>query len=118
MTPEQALTIDIESFAPLVNAVGKRVSPDFVREERSLPGIAYQRTDTAYFHTIHSPSSQSLSTFEVYVMAKTRTDSLQVGDLFDAAMREAKRYCVNRRSEFDADYDIWSSVFTVSVFVP
>lgn len=115
MTPEQVLTQDIEAHQVLAIRVGKRVSPDYVRDDKPLPAIAYQRLSTSYFHTITAPSAAGIASFEVYVMASTRTDSITVGDLFESAMRAAGRYCSERRMEWDADYDIYSTVFTVTV---
>ena len=117
MTPEESLTIAIQASAPLIAVVGTAVYPDFLRQERDLPGIAYLRQDTEYFPTIHDAGTATRTTFEVYVMARSRTDSVTIGDLFETAMRTAKHYYSNRRAEFDGENEIWSTVFTVSVFL-
>ena len=116
MSSEAILTSAIKADTVLMQRVKHNLYPDFSRQETLLPGIAYIRTDTEFFHTIHEPRLESRAGFEVYVMAESRTESIQLGAQFEYAMARAGLYINNRRSEFDAEQGIYSTVFHITVF--
>lgn len=117
VSAEEVLTAAIKASAPLMAEVKGALYPDYVRLEAGLPGIAYIRGATEYFHTIHTPRAENRPTFEVHLMAETRTDAVRLGAYLEQALIAGGLYVQTRNSAFDADQNIYSTVLTVSVMM-
>lgn len=117
MSAESVLFSALSGNAPLAAAVGARIYPDFVPQDKAVPSVAYARLTTEYFDTIHSPGVAHRVTFDVTVIDDGRTAAESAADLAQTALRAANVYVSDRRAEFDAAANRWAVTFTAAVFV-
>ena len=115
MSAEEVLATAMKADSDLTAKVKSNLYPDFVRQGKLMPSIAYERQGTEFLNTIHGPRRESIATFEVVVMASTRTESIQVGALFEQAMVRAKLYVTGLGSGFDGEKEIYYRAYTVTV---
>lgn len=117
MSAESACYATLSGAAPVIALTADRIYPDFVPDDKALPAIAINRTETEFIQTIHgaAPVASKVS-LEVWCMASTRNIAEQLGDLTLTSLSAGDFLAVDRRPEFDVDTEIFAVVLTVVVW--
>jgi hypothetical protein len=118
MSAETSTYSTLSGAAGVTALVGTRIYPDVVPQEKALPAIAIARTETEFINTIHNAAPLgSFVELEIWCMAETRTGAEAVADAVKAAFIATTGFMLkNRRPEFDAEHQVYSTVLTVEFF--
>lgn len=125
MSAETALYATLTGAAPVTALVGEtvngnpnyRIYSDDVPQEKVLPAVAFSRMETTPVMTIHTSdviAAQALE--EVWCMATTRAGAEALADAVKNAIATAGFTMIDKRFERDPANDIYSTVFTYSVW--
>lgn len=116
MSAEDQLYAALAGHTPLTALVDDRVYPDYVPPKIQLPAVAFNRADTEFINTLSQLAVASKASIEVVSMAATRSAADEVALACQQACIAAGFPPVNRRTDFDADLNIWATVITVDIW--
>lgn len=116
MSAEDHLYAALSAYAPLQALVDDRVYPDYVPQKIQLPAVAFARVETEFINTLSQLAVASKATIEVVSMAATRSAADAVALACQQGCIDAGFPPANRRTDFDADRDIWATVITVDIW--
>lgn len=116
MSAEDQLYAALSVFAPLTALVETRVYPDYVPLKILLPAVAFNRADTEYINTLSALAVAAKASIEIVSMASTRSAADAVALACQQGCVAANFPPVNRRTDYDADKDIWATVITVDIW--
>jgi hypothetical protein len=115
MSAETELYAALSSAAGVAALAGEAIYPDIAPQEVALPCIAFQRIGTEYINTIHGAVAAATATLEIWCMAGSRSEAEALADASLAAVTGAFSMS-GRRTELDAESDVWATVLTVEHF--
>lgn len=107
MTPEEKHHAALAAHAPLVEAIGNRIFPDVIPQDRPLPAVAYTRTDTEPFYGLDGTLRASRARIATQAWAPGKAQVESVGDGITAALALQGVAIEGRASVFDDETGLY-----------
>lgn len=113
MSPEQVLFAALSGNTSITAVVEDRIYPVVLPDQKLVPAIVFQRTNTEYTNTIGNTAIAHKATFDVLCIAEQFGDAEALCDIVEAMEQFAK---INRTNAWDQGVENYASVLSIEVW--